>query len=50
VLRKVLPFSAEAKQIWSDRRQVAKLHDSYQWQKLFWVALGLLPMPPLTAA
>jgi hypothetical protein len=43
VLRKVLPFSAEAKQIWSDRRQVAKLHDSYQWQKLFWVGLGLLP-------
>lgn len=43
VLRKVLPFSAEAKQMWSDRRQVAKLHDSYQWQKLFWVGLGLLP-------
>lgn len=43
VLRKVLPFSAEAKQIWSDRRQIAKLHDSYQWQKLFWVGLGLLP-------
>jgi hypothetical protein len=43
VLRKVLPFSAEAKQVWSDRRQIAKLHDSYQWQKLFWVGLGLLP-------
>jgi len=43
VLRKVLPFSAEAKQIWSDLRQIAKLHDSYQWQKLFWVGLGLLP-------
>jgi hypothetical protein len=43
VLRKVLPFSTEAKQIWSDRRQIAKLHDSYQWQKLFWVGLGLLP-------
>jgi hypothetical protein len=43
VLRKVLPFSAEAKQIWSDRRQIAKLHDSYQWQKLFWVGLGLSP-------
>ncbi len=43
VLRKVLPFSAEAKKIWSDRRQIAKLHDSYQWQKLFWVGLGLLP-------
>lgn len=43
VLRKVLPFSTDAKQIWFDRRQIAKLHDSYQWQKLFWVGLGLLP-------
>jgi hypothetical protein len=43
VLRKVPPFSTEAKQIWFDRRQVAKLHDSYQWQKLFWVGLGVLP-------
>jgi hypothetical protein len=43
VLRKVLPFSTEAKQIWFDRRQIAKLHDSYQWQKLFWVGLGLSP-------
>jgi hypothetical protein len=43
VLRKLLPFSAEAKQIWSDRRQIAKRYDSYQWQKLFWVGLGLLP-------
>ncbi|MBX9651354.1 MAG: hypothetical protein K2X57_30315 [Xanthobacteraceae bacterium] len=42
VLRKLLPFSAEAKNIWSDRRQIAKLHDSYQWQKLFWVGVGLL--------
>ena len=43
VLRKVLPFSAEAKKIWFDRRQIAKLHDSYQWQKLFWIGAGLLP-------
>ena len=43
VLRKILPFSADAKQIWFNRRQIAKLHDSYQWQKLFWVGLGLLP-------
>ena len=43
VLRKILPFSAEAKKGWFDRRQIAKLHDSYQWQKLFWVGLGLLP-------
>ncbi len=43
VLRELLPFSAEAKQIWFDRRQIAKRYDSYQWQKLFWVGLGLLP-------
>ncbi|SDO77604.1 hypothetical protein [Afipia sp. GAS231] len=43
VLRKALPFSAEAKQIWLDRRQIAKKYDCYQWQKLFWVGLGLLP-------
>lgn len=42
VLRKLLPFSAEAKKIWFDRRQIAKLHDSYQWQKLFWIGIGLL--------
>jgi hypothetical protein len=43
VLRKLLPFSAEARKIWLDRRQIAKLHDSYQWQKLLWIGLGLLP-------
>lgn len=42
LLRAVLPFSGETKSIWFRRRQVAKLHDSYQWQKLFWVGLGLL--------
>lgn len=42
ILRKILPFSPEAKDIWFQRRQVAKLHDSYQWQKLFWIGLGIL--------
>ena len=42
VLRAVLPFSAETKRIWFQRRQIAKLHDSYQWQKLFWMGLGML--------
>ena len=41
VLRKLLPFSA--KKIWLDRRQIAKVYDSFQWQKLFWVGLGMLP-------
>jgi hypothetical protein len=43
VLRHVLLFSAGAKEIWAVRRNIAKLHDSYQWQKLFWIGLGLLP-------
>jgi hypothetical protein len=42
VLRYALPFSAEAKQIWAARRDVGKQHDSYAWQKLFWIGLGLL--------
>lgn len=41
-LRLILPFSREAKDIWFQRRQIAKLHDSYQWQKLIWIGLGLL--------
>ena len=43
VLRRILPFSAEAKAIWAERRNVARQYDSYQWQKLFWIGLGLLP-------
>jgi hypothetical protein len=42
LLRGVLPFSAETRAVWFQRRQIAKLYDSYQWQKLFWVGLGLL--------
>jgi hypothetical protein len=43
MLRRALPFSDEAKQIWAERRNIAKQRDSYQWQKLFWIGLGLLP-------
>ena len=43
VLRRALPFSVEAKEIWAEQRNIAKRHDSYQWQKLFWIGLGLLP-------
>lgn len=42
VLRMILPFSAETKGIWFERRQLAKRYDSYQWQKLFWIGAGLL--------
>ena len=43
VLRRLLPSSAQAREIWGRRRALAKRHDSYQWQKLFWIGLGLLP-------
>jgi PST family polysaccharide transporter len=42
VLRKLLPFSVEAKTIWRDRRMTSKRFDSYQWQKLFWIGIGLV--------
>ena len=30
VLRRALSFSAEAKELWGERRHIAKRHDSYQ--------------------
>src|SRR5262245_61325636 len=42
LLRHALPFSAEAQAIWVTRRDIARQHDCYQWQKLFWIGLGLL--------
>lgn len=41
VLRLALPFTVEARKIWAERRTLAKRYDSYQWQKLFWIGLGL---------
>jgi hypothetical protein len=43
LIRFAVPFSAEAKKIWAQRRAFAKRYDSYQWQKLLWIGLGLLP-------
>jgi len=42
LIRLALPFSTEAREIWARRRALAKRYDSYQWQKLFWIGLGLL--------
>jgi hypothetical protein len=41
IVRRVLPFSEEARADWSRRRLLAKQFDSYQWRKLLWVGLGL---------
>jgi len=42
VARKAFPFSQAALQVWAARRKIAKRYDSYQWQKLFWIGIGLL--------
>jgi len=41
IFRRILPFSAEAQDIWRSRRNLSKQYDSYAWQKLFWIGLGL---------
>jgi hypothetical protein len=41
VIRKLLRFSRETQAEWASRRRLARLYDSYQWQKLFWIGLGL---------
>jgi hypothetical protein len=40
-VRMVVPFSAGARRIWAGRRALAKAWDSYQWQKLLYIGLGL---------
>ena len=41
IVRKLLPVSKEVHAIWSERRQLAKRYDSYQWQKLFGMGIGM---------
>jgi len=41
IARMIVPFSREAREIWTERRRVAKDFDSYQWQKLTWFGVGL---------
>jgi hypothetical protein len=41
MVRKLVPFSDSVKAIWTSRRRLAKLYDSYQWRKLFWFGAGL---------
>jgi hypothetical protein len=42
LVRKLLPFSPSIKSVWAERRQLAVRYDSYQWQKLFWIGIGLV--------
>lgn len=41
LVRKLVPFSDAAQVLWSERRQLAKRYDCYQWRKLFWIGVGL---------
>jgi hypothetical protein len=40
LLRRLLPVSKEVKEVWAERRALAKLHDSYQWRKLLGIGAG----------
>ena len=41
IFRRLLPFSREVTSDWARRRRLAKRFDSYQWQKLLWIGLGM---------
>jgi hypothetical protein len=41
VVRKVVPFSRTAQDVWRRRRDMAKFYDSYQWRKLLGFGTGL---------
>jgi hypothetical protein len=41
VVRQAVPFGETLRTTWSERRQLAKRFDSYQWQKLLWIGLGM---------
>jgi hypothetical protein len=41
IIRRALPVSADTRVIWASRRETGRKYDSYQWQKLFWIGLGL---------
>jgi hypothetical protein len=42
VVRKTLPFPESLEVRWYEQRQLAKRFDSYQWQKAFWIGIGLV--------
>lgn len=46
VLRSIGRFSEPVRRVWTERRQMAKRYDSYQWQKLLWIGLGLMLHAP----
>jgi hypothetical protein len=47
-IRMVVPFADGTKSVWAARRQLAKRYDSYQWQKMLWIGLGMLASSVMT--
>jgi hypothetical protein len=41
MIRRLVPFSGSVQEVWAQRRRLAKRYDSYQWQKLFWIGVGM---------
>jgi hypothetical protein len=41
LLRRLVPFKESAQRAWAERRQLGRRYDSYQWQKLLSVGIGL---------
>ena len=42
LLRRRLPVPRTVANAWTQNRILAKRYDSYQWQKLFWIGVGIL--------
>jgi steroid 5-alpha reductase family enzyme len=40
MLRRFMPVGRDVKNVWAERRALAKRYDSYQWQKLFGIGVG----------
>jgi hypothetical protein len=41
-VRRLLPVPPAVRAVWDERRNIAKRYDSFQWQKLFFIGLGLV--------
>ncbi len=41
LVRPQMPFSPAVQTAWAESRTLCKRYDSYQWQKLLWVGLGI---------
>jgi hypothetical protein len=49
LLRSIGRFSEPVRRVWTERRQMAKRYDSYQWRKLLWIGSGLMLHAPASS-